>query len=60
MPATPRWLLAVPDAIRQLETLDRDLLTRLVAALRQARLTGIRVAVPRAARRRPSGSCCRG
>ena len=109
MPATPRWLLAVPDAIRQLETLDRDLLTRrdverlfgvsraraaqlmrtfgaervgasrvlrrtallrqlrtyrqraafrgeeerrtrLVAALRQARLTGIRVAVPRAAR----------
>ena len=28
MPATPRWLLAVPDAIRQLETLDRDLLTR--------------------------------
>ena len=105
MPATPRWLLAVPDAIRQLETLDRDLLTRrdmerlfgvsraraaqrmrtfgaarvgasrvlrrtallrqlrtyrqwaafrgeearrtrLVAELRQARLTGIRVAVP--------------
>ena len=28
MPAPPRWLLAVPDAIRQLETLDRDLLTR--------------------------------
>ena len=28
MPAKPRWLLAVPDAIRQLETLDRDLLTR--------------------------------
>ena len=26
MPATPRWLLAVPDAIRQLEALD--LLTR--------------------------------
>ena len=109
MPATPRWLLAVPDAIRQLETLDRDLLTRrdveqlfgvsraraaqlmrtfgaelvgasrvlrrtallrqlrqyrqraafrgeeerrtrLVAAIRQARLTGIRVAVPREAR----------
>ena len=109
MPAPPRWLLAVPDAIRQLETLDQDLLTRrdverlfgvsraraaqlmrtfgaervgasrvlrrtallrqlrtyrqraafrgeeerrtrLVAALRQARLTGIRVAVPRAAR----------
>ena len=109
MPAPPRWLLAVPDAIRQLETLDRDLLTRrdverlfgvsraraaqlmrtfgaarvgasrvlrrtallrqlrqyrqraafrgeearrtrLVAALRQARLTGIRVAVPREAR----------
>ena len=108
MPAKPRWLLAVPDAIRQLETLDRDLLTRrdverlfgvsraraaqlmrtfgaelvgasrvlrrtallrqlrtyrqraafrgeeerrtrLVAALRQARLTGIRVAVPREA-----------
>ena len=109
MPAPPRWLLAVPDAIRQLETLDRDLLTRrdverlfgvsraraaqlmrtfgaarvgasrvlrrtallrqlrtyrqraafrgeeerrtrLVAELRQARLTGIRVAVPREAR----------
>ena len=105
MPAPPRWLLAVPDAIRQLEALDRDLLTRrdverlfgvsraraaqlmrtfgaarvgasrvlrrtallrqlrtsrqraafrgeeerrtrLVAELRQARLTGIRVAVP--------------
>ena len=105
----PRWLLAVPDVIRQLETLDRDLLTRrdverlfgvsraraaqlmrtfgaarvgasrvlrrtallrqlrkyrqraafrgeeerrtrLVAELRQARLTGIRVAVPREAR----------
>ena len=28
MPAPPRWLLAVPDAIRQLEALDRDLLTR--------------------------------
>ena len=28
MPAKPRWLLAVPDAIRQLETMDRDLLTR--------------------------------
>ena len=28
MPATPRWLLSVPDAIRQLEALDRDLLTR--------------------------------
>ena len=26
MPAPPRWLLAVPDAIRQLEALDRDLL----------------------------------
>ena len=109
MPAQPRWLLAVPDAIRKLETLDLDLLTRcdverlfgvsraraaqlmrtfgaarvgasrvlrrtallrqlrtyrqraafrgeearrtrLVAALRQARLTGIRVAVPREAR----------
>ena len=109
MPAPPRWLLAVPDAILQLETLDRDLLTRrdverlfgvsraraaqlmrtlgaelvgasrvlrrtallrqlrkyrqraafrgeeerrtrLVAELRQARLTGIRVAVPREAR----------
>ena len=105
MPAPPRWLLAVPDAVRQLEKLDRDLLTRrdverlfgvsraraaqlmpmfgaelvgaarvlrrsellrqlrkyqaraafrgeeqrrarLVAELRQARLTGIRVAVP--------------
>ena len=108
MPAPPRWLLALPDAIRQLEALDRDLLTRrdverlfgvsraraaqlmrtfgaervgasrvlrrtallrqlrqyrqraafrgeeerrtrLVAELRQARLTGIRVAVPREA-----------
>ena len=28
MPAPPRWLLALPDAIRQLEALDRDLLTR--------------------------------
>ena len=109
MPAPPRWLLTVPDAIRQLEALDRDLLTRrdverlfgvsraraaqlmrtfgaelvgasrvlrrtallrqlrtyrqraafrgeeerrtrLVAELRQARLTGIRVAVPIEAR----------
>ena len=106
MPAKPRWLLAIPDAIRQLETLDRDLLTRrdlerlfgvskvraaalmtafgagrtghlltlpraallrqlrrlaafrgeetrrarVVTAIRQARLTGIRAAVPREAR----------
>ena len=28
VPAKPRWLLAIPDAIRQLEQLDRDLLTR--------------------------------
>ena len=28
MPPKPRWLLAIPDAIRQLEKLDRDLLTR--------------------------------
>ena len=28
MPATPRWLLALPDAITQLEALDQDLLTR--------------------------------
>ena len=28
MPARPRWLLAIPDAIRQLDVLDRDLLTR--------------------------------
>ena len=87
MPAQPRWLLAIPDAIRQLDTLDRDLLTRrdlerlfgvskvravalmtafgagpdrapadpaarrdrVVTAIRQARLTGIRVAVPREA-----------
>ena len=28
MPAKPRWLLAIPDAIRQLEQLDQDLLTR--------------------------------
>ena len=28
MPAKPRWLLAIPDAIRQLDELDRELLTR--------------------------------
>ena len=28
MPPTPRWLLAIPDAISQLEQLDRTLLTR--------------------------------
>ena len=28
MPAPPRWLLALPDAIAQLETLDRALVTR--------------------------------
>ena len=28
MPAKPRWLLAIPDAIGQLEELDRSLLTR--------------------------------
>ena len=28
MPAPPRWLLAVPDAIRQLAALDREVLTR--------------------------------
>ena len=28
MPARPRWPLAVPDAIKQLEALDEDLLTR--------------------------------
>ena len=28
MPAKPRWLLAIPDAISQLEQLDRPLLTR--------------------------------
>ena len=109
MPAKPRWLLAIPDAIRQLEALDQDLLTRrdlerlfgvskgratqlmtgsgagrtghlltlpraarlrqlrrprtlaavrgeatrrdrVVTAIRQARLIGIRVAVPREAR----------
>ena len=108
MPAKPRWLLAIPDAITQLEALDQDLLTRrdlerlfgvskvratqlmtafgagrtghlltlpraallrqlrrprtraafrgeatrrdrVVTAIRQARLTGIRVAVPREA-----------
>ena len=27
-PRSPRWLLAIPDAIRQLEALDRDLLPR--------------------------------
>ena len=108
MPAKPRWLLAIPDAIKQLEALDQDLLTRrdlerlfgvskgravalmtafgagrtghlltlpraallrqlrlhrtraafrseatrrdrVITAIRQARLTGIRVAVPREA-----------
>ena len=28
MPAHPRWLLAIPDAIHQLNALDRPLLTR--------------------------------
>ena len=28
MPAPPRWLLAIPDAIRQLAALDREVLTR--------------------------------
>lgn len=28
VPARPRWLLAIPDAIKQLEALDQDLLTR--------------------------------
>jgi hypothetical protein len=28
MPAKPRWILAIPDAIAQLGGLDRDLLTR--------------------------------
>ena len=28
MPAKPRWLLSIPDAISQLESLDRTLLTR--------------------------------
>ena len=28
VPARPQWLLAIPDAIRQLEALDRELLTR--------------------------------
>ena len=28
MPARPRWLLALPDAIAQLDALDRPLLTR--------------------------------
>ena len=28
MPAKARWLLAIPDAIRQLEALDREWLTR--------------------------------
>ena len=41
MPAKPRWLLAIHDAIRQIEALDR-----VVTAIRQAWLTGIRVAVP--------------
>ena len=28
MPAKPRWLLSIPDAISQLENVDRTLLTR--------------------------------
>ena len=28
MPAKPRWLLAIPDAISQLENLDRQLYDR--------------------------------
>ena len=28
VPASPRWLLAIPDAIHQLNALDRPLLTR--------------------------------
>ena len=28
MPARPRWLLAIPDALAQLDALDRPLLTR--------------------------------
>ncbi len=28
VPARPRWLLAIPDGSRQLEELDRELLTR--------------------------------
>ena len=28
VPEKPRWLLSIPDAIRQLEQLDRTLLTR--------------------------------
>ena len=28
VPAKPRWLPAIPDAIKQVEKLDRDLLTR--------------------------------
>ena len=28
MPAPPRWLLRIPDAIQQLARLDRDLVTR--------------------------------
>ena len=28
MPAKPRWILAIPDAIHQLNQLDRELLTR--------------------------------
>ena len=28
MPARPRWLLAIPDALEQLDALDRPLLTR--------------------------------
>ena len=28
MPAKPKWLMKVPDAVRQLESLDRDIITR--------------------------------
>ena len=65
MPARPRWLLAIPDAIRQLDALDRELLTRRdierlfgVSKVRAAQLmatfgagrTGHILTLPRAAR----------
>ena len=44
MPAPPRWLLAVPDAVRQLEKLDRDLVTRRARAAQLMRTFGAELA----------------
>ena len=50
MPAKPRWLLAIPDAISQLEQLDRQLLTRRdIEGLGPSRPTAISARRPRGA-----------